>query len=156
MTFCQFRAAARVMSPIDYSLAHGPEILALCRVGDRVRAYPSEQWIIERPDGSHWTGLSGRILDTAFADLSLEAIERTLHGAARDQQDAPAAAIDAIPPADRLRGDLESLQALLSDWPTMRALSASGSLRATANKLQARQIVARMLIALAQDAGAAK
>lgn len=39
----------------------------------------------------------------------------------------------------------EQLQKLLADWPTMRALSALGAEKATANKLAARQIVERML-----------
>ena len=40
---------------------------------------------------------------------------------------------------------LRDIQVLLEDWPTMRALSANGALKATANKLAARKIVAGAL-----------
>lgn len=40
---------------------------------------------------------------------------------------------------------MEALQELLSDWPTMRALSAYGAEKATANKVEARKIVAEVL-----------
>lgn len=40
---------------------------------------------------------------------------------------------------------LLAVQALLVDWPTMRALSAVGAEKATANKLAARKIVADAL-----------
>lgn len=36
---------------------------------------------------------------------------------------------------------LKDVQVLLEDWPTMRALSASGALKATENKLAARKII---------------
>lgn len=40
---------------------------------------------------------------------------------------------------------LEAVQALLIDWPTMRALTALGSERATEKKLAARKIIAEVL-----------
>lgn len=40
---------------------------------------------------------------------------------------------------------LEQIEALLKDWPTMRALSASGAEKATENKLAARSICAGAL-----------
>lgn len=39
---------------------------------------------------------------------------------------------------------LAELEALLADWPTMRALSALGAKKATARKARARQIVAHL------------
>ncbi len=40
---------------------------------------------------------------------------------------------------------LEAVQALLADWPTMRALSALGAEKATEKKLAARRIIAEAL-----------
>lgn len=40
---------------------------------------------------------------------------------------------------------LKDIQALLEDWPTMRALSATGALKATEKKLAARAVIARVL-----------
>lgn len=40
---------------------------------------------------------------------------------------------------------LEDLQALLIDWPTMRALSALGAQKATEKKLAARAIIEKAL-----------
>ena len=39
---------------------------------------------------------------------------------------------------------LAELETMLADWPTMRALSALGAEKATANKVRARKIVAAM------------
>lgn len=40
---------------------------------------------------------------------------------------------------------LKELEALLTDWPTMRALSALGAEKATANKIKARELIAAAL-----------
>lgn len=44
-----------------------------------------------------------------------------------------------------LTAALQAIQSLLDDWPTMRALSASGAEKATANKVEARRIIADAL-----------
>lgn len=50
----------------------------------------------------------------------------------------------------QIRERMECLQDLLSDWPTMRALSAYGAEKATANKAEARKIVAEVLAGLGE------
>lgn len=54
---------------------------------------------------------------------------------------------------DLYREALVRIGALLKDWPTMRALSASGAERATSNKLEARRIVENALNGRDLDAG---
>jgi hypothetical protein len=44
-----------------------------------------------------------------------------------------------------LTAALRNIEALLADWPTMRALSALGAERATANKNEAKAIIAAAL-----------
>lgn len=46
---------------------------------------------------------------------------------------------------ERYRDALERIGELLEDWPTMRALSASGAEKATANKKAAREIISDAL-----------
>lgn len=41
-----------------------------------------------------------------------------------------------------LLATLKAVEELLADWPTMRALSALGSEKATANKIKARELIA--------------
>lgn len=54
--------------------------------------------------------------------------------------------------APELLEALQAVQELLADWPTMRALSALGAEKATANKLAAREIITA---AIAKATGAA-
>lgn len=55
---------------------------------------------------------------------------------------------------DLYREALVRIGELLQDWPTMRALSASGAERATANKREAARIIDNALNGRDLDAGA--
>jgi hypothetical protein len=57
----------------------------------------------------------------------------------------PTGTPDANARAERAEEALRKIQALLDDWPTMRALSALGAERATAHKNEARKIIADVL-----------
>lgn len=78
---------------------------------------------------------------TQPTDLSL--IVTALNGALFDESypEQAQAGIDAL---GRFQERLAEMEALLADWPTMRALNAYGAEKATAKKVRAREIIAEM------------